>query len=232
MHSAVMQNKDYIKFANKSTVEVLALSSLEKGIQKGDRRADRYEATRDGETVEMMVSWPGLTLDEIVGMRKTQAGQYNDTGAIPYTAIVDPHTLEKMTFFKGGQSASTLIDAVKEQTKKLVAEHGKGMSRRDLAAIAEAIAEARELVAEGNYSKAISGIDKASKGAEEWPQSLSSKLSTARADVISSAEQKLDAIEEMVESDPLTAKRELGRLISKLRGTGLDDRARELRSEL
>ena len=43
MHSAVMQNKKYIKFANESTVEVIAVSRLDQAISKGDPKAGTYE---------------------------------------------------------------------------------------------------------------------------------------------------------------------------------------------
>ena len=34
MHSAVLQNKKYIKFASENTVEVMALGSLDDGVAK------------------------------------------------------------------------------------------------------------------------------------------------------------------------------------------------------
>ncbi|MEZ6197806.1 MAG: hypothetical protein R3F20_19120 [Planctomycetota bacterium] len=136
----MMQNKKYIKFAEENTVEVLSLGSLDQAVEKKDPKAATYK-TKDGR--ECMVEWPSLTFDEIMEIRKTPGGRFNDTGGIPYTCIVNPHTLEKMKFWSGGQSAKSIMEAAEEAKKALEKEHGKGIERKTIAKLNESIAEAK-----------------------------------------------------------------------------------------
>ena len=62
MHGSVLQNKKYIKFAGENTVEVMSLSALDKGIEKGDKRAATYKA-KDGNVY--LVGYPNLTVKQI-----------------------------------------------------------------------------------------------------------------------------------------------------------------------
>jgi len=96
VHGSVLQNKKYIKFAYENTVEVLALSRLDEGIQKGDKRAATYSGD-DGK--EYMVGWPNLTAADISSMCSSKAGSYNNTGKIPFTCIVNPHDEAEMVRF-------------------------------------------------------------------------------------------------------------------------------------
>ena len=76
MHSAVLQNKKYVKFSNKSTVEVISLSGLDKAVKNLDRKAKTYKGKdAGGKEVELMVAWPNLTYDEIMALRSSKAGQ-------------------------------------------------------------------------------------------------------------------------------------------------------------
>ncbi|MCA9321683.1 MAG: hypothetical protein KDB53_13160, partial [Planctomycetes bacterium] len=87
----MMQNKKYIQFAEENTVEVIALQRLEEAVEKGDSKAEKYTKTGpDGQETEYMVNWPSLTYDQMIAFNRTKAGQYNKTGKIPYTAIVNP----------------------------------------------------------------------------------------------------------------------------------------------
>lgn len=228
MHSAVMQNKDYIKFADKSTVEVIALGQLQKGIDRGDRKASTYKKKVNGEEVELLVEFPNLTVAEVMALRNSKASSYNDTGKIPFTALVDPHTEKEMVRWSGGTSGSTIMDRVKDVTKTLKKSHGKGISRKELGQLSEAIAESQEEAVEGEYSKAMTCLTKAGKKSKDWPQVMQQKLEKARAAVIQKANTQLDEIEAYGELDPVEAKKKLNRLKSKLRGTGLESRSKEL----
>ncbi|MFH0944691.1 MAG: hypothetical protein V2A76_05790 [Planctomycetota bacterium] len=92
MHSAVLQNKKYIKFADEGTVEVISLGGLEKGVEKGDKKAATYTQKVNGEDVEFLVEFPNLTVEEMVALNRSKASSYNDTGKIPFTALIDPFT--------------------------------------------------------------------------------------------------------------------------------------------
>ena len=224
MHSAVLQNKKYIKFAEDNTVEVLALGRLDEGIQKEDPKAAKYKAKDEqGNEVEYMVSWPNLTFEQIQALRSSKAGTYNDTGGIPYTAFVNPHTLEKMSFLKGGSSSKAVMESVEIAKKQLEEEHGKGLSRDELKRNEAAVAKAREEVADGDYDGAIKLLEKVGYGKDKTHEVLAAKLQTAHDEIVAAARARFDEIKEMEAKDQ---KRELSRFISKNKKTGLEDEAR------
>ncbi len=227
MHSAVLQNKDYIKFAEKSTVEVISLSALDQGVAKSDKKAAKYTATVDGQEVELMVEFPNLTYDEMIALNRSKASTYNDTGKIPFTCLVDPHTLEEIYRFPSA-SGGTIMKKVKEVTKDLKREHGPGISRKEIESLDDAITEASAQTKEGEFAAAVSALEKVAKNAEDWPQELQARLTKARETVLTEAEKRIAEIEATAGEDPEAATRELAKLRSKLRGTGLEDRVKEI----
>jgi hypothetical protein len=228
MHSAVMQNKKYVQFAEDNTVEVLALSRLEEGIQKEDRRAAKYKTKGpDGQEVEYMVEWPNLTAEDIIALDKSKAGSYNKSGGIPYTSLVDPWTLQEITHWSGGQSGKTIIEGVEDARKTLKKEHGDGYSRRQLRALEKGETSAREELAKGRYDRALQALEKGA-GKGDLPEIIQKRIETCRQEIVDAATAALDQIAEMGATDAAKAKRELGRIRSSLRGTGLEDRAQEI----
>jgi hypothetical protein len=232
MHSAVLQNEKYIKFAEKHTVEVITLNRLQEGIDKGDKKAETYEARLpDGTEVEYLVEFPGMTVAEMLALDTSKAGSYNDTGGIPFTAIVDPHTEKELQRWSGGQAASAIMEAVKEHRKTLVKEHGEGISRKqvqDLGATEQAAAAA---VAAGKFGDAFGALKKL--GDEQaWPQSMKDRVAVCKKKVMDAAAQKLAELETLAQSDPAGAKRELSKLATALKGTDLEGRASELLAAL
>lgn len=232
MHSAVMQNEDYIKFASANTVEVVCLGSLDQAVQAGDKKAGTYEAVVNGEKVQRMIEWPNLTYDEMIALNSSPGGQYNDTGKIPYTCIVDPHTQKQVWKYSGGSSAKAIQEAVKEARKVLDQEHGKGVARKDYRAFCDAESSATKLTTDGEFAKAIAAIQSATKNADEWPQEMQARRDTAKQAVIDAATAKLDEIESAVDSDAVQAKRDLDKLSTKLTGTGLEARVKEIAKKL
>ncbi len=228
MHSALMCNKKYIEFANENTVEVISLDRLEDGVKEKDRKAETYEAKVDGKTVRYLVEFPGLTVEDMVALRSSKAGTYNQTGKIPYTAVVDPWTLTELKSWNGGQGAGTIQDAVVEAKKAMVKEHGKGVSRKDLTLVRDADRDAKGKAEKGDFAAALDRLAKLDAKAEKWADALKEQLKTAKADVIAAAEKALAAIEEKKASDAAAAKKELATLTTRLRGTGLEAKAKEL----
>ncbi len=225
MHSAVLQNKKYTKFASRNTVEVLSFGGLAAAIEKGDKRAATYKGKdASGKPVDLMVNWPNLTAEQIGAMRKTKAGRYNDTGKIPYTCIVDPHTLERMHVITGGYSAKGLMEEVKTARKTLRQAHGKGLSRDTLSTINKAAATSAKLAADGEWDKALAALKKVSAKSQELPETVRAIITTARDNVIASARTRLDAIKAMESRD---AKRAIARFANKVRKTGLYDEAKD-----
>ncbi|HEX5139074.1 MAG TPA: hypothetical protein VFY93_19045 [Planctomycetota bacterium] len=227
MHGSVLQNKKYISFAEDNTVEVLSLSSLEDGIAKQDKRAATYKAKgADGQEREFMISWPNLTLDDIKALHGSKAGTYNSTGKIPYTAVVDPFTLEEVGNLKGGYSVGALTELVTEQKKLLEKAHGKGVSRKTLNKVKAAEAEIQGLLSEGNLAKALTESAALQKKVAKEPAAILELAGKANAAALEAAGKKLDEIEAMIgRGDKAEAGKELGPLSRALKGTALEERA-------
>lgn len=229
MHAAVMENKKYIKFAERYTVEVACVSRLQEGVKKEDRKAATYEAKGpDGQVANYLVHWPGMTVEAMAAISRSPAGRYNNTGKVPYTCIVDPHTLKELKHWKGGTSAKSIMEEVKTAHKALEKAHGRGVSRKDLARFEDVERELPALVERGDYARAIKALEKAA--GSKPPAALAERVAASRERVVDAARQALDAIR--AEADPAAAAKALKKLMRKLRGTGLDADAKALLEKL
>lgn len=228
LHGSILKNKKYIEFAEKSSVEVICLSSLSEGIEKKDERADTYETERDGKKVECMIEFPSLTREEMLALSSSKGGSYNNTGKVPYTCVVDPYTLAELEMWQGGSvSASTLMEAVTNYGKALQKEHGKGLARKDLRTVAECEAKATALTEKGDYASALSEIAKVSAKGKEWPESLVTRLAQAKEGVTAAAAAELERALAQQAASPAEAKQALSRLLGKAKGTGLEERIKQ-----
>jgi hypothetical protein len=230
VHSAVLKNKKYIAFAEENTVEVIVLSDLDKGMEKSDRRAGTYkEKGADGQERECLIEWAGLTVEDIGALRGSKAGSYNKTGSIPYTAIVDPHTLEEMGKIEGGYGGGTLMDIVAAKRKELEKRHGKGVSRKSLAKVRDADAGIREELASGNLTKALADVAALEKRVAKESSAVIELAGKTRAEVLAAVGRQLDEIEATISrGETAEAARQLGPLARALKGTSLEARALEL----
>jgi hypothetical protein len=223
----VLQNKKYIAFAEENTVEVLSLDGLDEGIEKKDKRAGTYKAKdTDGQEKDFMLGWPNLTAEDIKNLRGSKAGSYNQTGKIPYTAIVDPHTLEEMDNIKGGYGAGTLQDLVTAKKKELEKAHGKGVSRKTLTKVKEADAGIRKALADGNLVKALTDSAALQKKVAKESPAIVEMAQKTGVEVLEAAGKQLDEIEAMItRGESAAAMKQLGPLSRALKGTTLEDRA-------
>ncbi|MHC4939418.1 MAG: hypothetical protein ACYTHK_10650 [Planctomycetota bacterium] len=237
MHGSVLQNKKYIKYAYENTVEVIAMGGIESAIaaarKKGDKRADTYKAKDEsGKEVEYLVSWPGLTLEDMKKLGSSKARSYNDTRGIPHVAIVNPHTLEKVDGWNGG-SAGKIMDAVDELKKELKKQYGKPISRKILAKTRKEEDKVRKELDAGNLGKAFvlcAGFEK--KLAKKGPAfvAMADKL---KADIMTAATKKVEECEGLVaRGETKAAEKELKKFIRYLKGTPLEARADELMKKI
>jgi hypothetical protein len=225
----VLQNKKYIKFAEENTVEVLALGRLDEGIEKKDRRAETYKGKNEkGEEVDFLVEWPNLTPELVKSLASSKAGSYNNTGKIPYTSIVNPHTLEEMDKIQGGYGMGTLTDMVEVAKKALNSQYGKSLSRKDLTKVNKLCADVHECLGEGDFVKAFAGLKTLDKTVDKAPDSLKDLAKKANDEAIEAAGKKLDEIEGMIADNPKDAAKILGTLTRVLKGTSLEERATDL----
>ena len=233
MHAGVMQNKGYRDFAEQHTVEVIALGSLAEGIEKNDKRAEEYEVKENGKIVKYMVEFPRLTRAQVLALGSSKAASYNQTGGVPYTCVVDPYTQEELKHWEGGaHSAKSLMEEIEVLHAKLVAEHGKGLARKDLRRYEESEAKALEASGEGEFAKALETLRKVAKRSDAWPEELRQRVKESEATVLRQAAKALDEIETLAATDAQEAKRSVARMRSRLRGTGLEERAAKILADL
>ena len=231
MHSAVMMNKKYIEFANENTVEVISLQRLDEGVQKKEKNAETYEAKVDGKTVNYLVQFPGMTVDEMLEMNKTKANTYNNTGKIPYTCVVDPWTETELSHWQGSTPVGDITDAVLAAKKTLTKDHGKGAARKDVKVLADAAKDATAKTEKGEFASAIDALAKVGAKSDKWADSLKDELKADKQKIVDSAQAALDKIKETNATDAEKAKKDLAAIAAKLKGTGLEDKAKTLLTE-
>ncbi len=223
----MLQNKKYIAFAEENTVEVLCLSRLDEGIEKKDKRAGTFKAKDiDGQEKDFMLGWPNLTAEEIKNLAGSKGGSYNQTGKIPYTAVIDPYTLEEMDTIKGGYGAGSLMDLVAVKKKDLEKQHGKGVSRKTLTKVKDADAGVRKELAAGNLAKALADSAALQKKVAKEAPAIVEMAEKTGVEVLAAAGTKLDEIEAMLaRGEKAEAMKQLGPLSRALKGTTLEERA-------
>lgn len=227
MHGSVLQNKKYIAFAEENSVDVLTMDRLDEGINGKDKRAGTYTRKDvDGQEKEFLLSWPSLTVEELKAMNGSKAGSYNKTGGLPYTAVVDPHTLEEMGNIKGGFAMGALTDLVAQKKKELEKAHGKGVSRKTLAKVKEAEVGIRGHLAKGDLAKALADSAALQKKVAKEPTAVVEMAAKVNAEVLEAAGKSLDEIEAMIgRGEKAEAGKQLGPLSRALKGTALEERA-------
>ena len=235
MHSAVMQNKKYIKFANKNTVEVIAMGSIERGVSSGHRNARTYEVKDplSGKIRKEFALFPGLTLEDMQKLNRSKAVSYNQSGKIPHTAIVDPFSLEKITEWVGGTSSKAIMEQVKAALKTIRKEHGAPkLSRKDLFKIRASLKKSLLALHKKDFNRAWSEIRTVRKKAEKLPQEVQEEIRPVEAKIMDFARARLDEAQGLIEKNPAKAKMIAGGLASKLKGTALEERAQEILDEI
>ena len=230
MHSAVLQNKKYIEFAGDNTVEVLALGRLDEGISKGDPKAATYKGKdADGNEIEYMLSWPGLTKDQINTLRSGKAGTFNDTGGIPYTSLINPHTGEKMRGYSGGQSSKQMMGNIEAIKAELNKKYGPSLKRSDLAKYEVGAKDAADLLKSKGAGKAMPKVVALMKKWAKKSATLAARSKALKEQVLETAGEELDTAEEKIgEQDMKSAKKILAGLKSALRKSSLEARWKQL----
>jgi len=226
----VLQNEKYIDFANDNSVEVLALGSLQDGIDKKDRRAETYEGKDEkGNPVKFMKEFAGMTAEQINALNGSPGGQYNKTGKIPYVGIVDPFTLQEIKSQPGGFAAGQLMDAVAEAKAKLNKEHGPSVKRSSLKKIEAAVKSVEATLEKGGAAKAFADYAKLEASVAKEPEALKAKTKPVHEKILEAAKSDLDKAEGLISSGDLKgATTILNSLKSGLKGTDLEAKLKEL----
>lgn len=234
LHKSLMSDPEYVTFAYEHTVEVLALDRLQEGVDKGEDRAATFDVKVGRKTVQHLVEFPGLTVEDVLALRRSKASTYNKSGGLPYTALVDPFTEDELKSWKGGGvTPAEVMEAVKEARTKL-AKTSKGKPRAELRAVADLEATAAAKTKTREFAAVLDACAAADKKADKdgWPKHLRARVASAREASIAAATEALDAIEAAQAEDAVQAKKDLSTLLPRLRGTGLEDRAKTLLATL
>ncbi len=224
MHRSVLTNKKYIKFAEANTVEMLSMGNLAKGRGAGDKRAETFTA-KDGK--EYLVGWPNLTPEEF---EKSQAPRkYKEGNGIPETAIVNPHSGEKMDSKLGVWAMGKLVDAVTAAKKQLTKDYGKGVTRKDLKKVNKEAAKTRSMLEKGEIVKALKAAQAQWKKLAKKPKVLQDIVAKLLDECFADAEKQLDELEAVIgRGEKKSAARTLGPLARALKGSRLEKRVNEL----
>ena len=226
MHRSVMQNKKYMKWATKTSVEVVIVSGLQaRGIDKNDPRAATFKG-KDGK--QYLINWPSLTVDQLKKLNSSKAAAFKVNGGYPTTHVIDPHTLEPVQTWNT-VSAGALMDAGSKVAKDLKKKHGKGISRKNLAKFNKGVAKARELAKDGKLTNALGEAAKLQAASKKMPALLQEKADGLMSDFMSDVEKFFD------EADALFARGEKKKAVKMIRpylrfvrGTPLEARGKEL----
>jgi hypothetical protein len=230
MHSAVLQNEDYIKFSDENTVEVIALSRLDEAISKNESKAGEYDAKDDeGKPVKRMREYPSLTKDEMLALDRSKAASYNNTGKIPFTCIVNPWDEAEMQRFSGGQSAKTIMEAAVAAKKSLNASKGPSLSRPVLKKFDLDSKKLLEAMPKAGSAKTLTDFNKVVKGLGKDAAAMKPATDKVLATILEAVTKDLDDAEAALGGgDAAAAKKILDKLAPALKGTELEARVKEL----
>lgn len=225
----MLQNPAYIKFSRESCVELMCMKDIEQALAEKPAHALTYK-TKDayGDEIECFECCPGVTVDQMKQLHEGKPIEYMKGPLMPYTAVVDPHTLKDLGGIERGQatSAAAFIEVISRHVKALEAEHGKGVDARLWEYVAEAQTKVDLLLGEDKLDKALALVDEMEKKTARQHETVQRKVAASREAVLADAARRLDALEKQIQGGQGgQARTEASRLAKLLKGTELADRA-------
>ncbi len=235
MHRSVLENGSYAKFAATNTVEMLVTEEMDRALADKSARIKTYKDSDPyGDPVEYLVRFPGVTIEQLRGLSNSAAINYIAPGnKIPYTAIVDPHTLKEMEGFTGKYQPGDLMALVKKHTKTLVNKHGKGIPRKVWNDMIESEIQIDMLLGQTKIVDAMGVYTALARETFRLPTIIRNRVSAAMDTILEDAEKRLKTIEkEAAQGKKDKLRREASRLARVLTDTPLADKARALVQKL
>ncbi|MGH7163111.1 MAG: hypothetical protein ACREID_06485 [Planctomycetota bacterium] len=229
----MLQDKSYIRFAAENSVEVISMEEMEKALAEKGAMVRTY-TSKDayGDEVECLAEFPGLTIAQLERLSDGKAIEYMEGGKIPYTAIVNPHTLEPMEGMKGKKSSRELMDAVARHRKALEAEHGPGLPRKSWNELAEGQVAIDVALAAGDIPKAMKIARGLERLVERGHEHARRKAASSLRVVLSDAGERLDEAEQLRDAGKAKEAAEIAAsLAPALQGTELQGRVEALRAK-
>jgi hypothetical protein len=225
----VLDNPSYIKFSRESCVELMCMKDIEQALAERPAHAATYK-TKDayGDEIECFECVPGVTIKQMLALHEGKPIEYMKGPLMPYTAVVDPHTLADLGGIERGQatSASAFIEVISRHVKTLEAEHGKGVEAKLWEYVLDAQVRVDLLLGEEKLDKALALVDEMARKTARQHETVQRKVGAAREAVLADAARRLDALEKKIEGGMGGQERaEASRLAKLLKGTELADRA-------
>ncbi|MCZ6786876.1 MAG: hypothetical protein O7E54_06890 [Planctomycetota bacterium] len=182
MHSSVLHNARYVKFAEKNTVEVITMEETDRAIREKSRIIRTYKGKDiHGEDVDYLVELPGMTLEDVrtISSGNSPALDYIQGNKIPYHAIVDPHTLREMEGFYGKKSAQQIIEIVGRHVRALKKQYGPGVPRKLWRQLVRLEAEIDNLLVKEDIAGAMKAYRTAARLFKQPPELIGERLESA-----------------------------------------------------
>jgi hypothetical protein len=210
----------------------MCMKDIEQALAEKPDRAKTYK-TKDpyGDEIECFECCPGVTIDQMKLLHEGKPLEYMKGPLMPYTAVVDPHTLADLGGIERGAatSADGFIAVISKHVKALEAQHGKGCDSRLWEYVLESQTKVDLLLGEEKLDKALALVAEMEKKTAREHETVKRKVAAARDAVLSDASARLDALEKQIGGGlGGQAKAEAARLAKLLAGTPLAERATAL----
>ena len=233
MHRSVLQSKVYIKYAEANTVEVISMEEMDRALREKSRLVRTYKASDAyGDEVHFLAEFPGLTVKQLERLSNSGATDYMSGNRIPYTAIVDPHTLRELDHVLGVVTPKELIARIQVQRAALESRHGAGIERKLWRRVAGAQVEIDLLLGEGKLESALAVHRDLAKRTIQSPEAIRRRVRISLDVILDDAAKRLDVLEQRLgtgDADKMRAASEELRTLSRaLAGTRLSRRAAAL----
>ncbi|MFI5402441.1 MAG: hypothetical protein ACHQ1G_05850 [Planctomycetota bacterium] len=225
----MLANPAYIKFSRENCVELMCMKDIEQAVKEKPANATTYKAKDAyGDEIECFECCPGVTITQMLALHEGKPLEYMKGPLMPYTAVVDPHTLADLGGIERGQetSAQGFIDVISPHVKALKEKHGSGVDSKLWEFVLDAQTRVDLLLAEGKLDKALALADEMEKKTVRQHETLERKVKASRDAVLADAAGRLDTLEKQIQGGQGgTARAEATRLAKLLKGTELADRA-------
>jgi hypothetical protein len=225
----VLSNPSYIRFSREHCVEVMCMKDIEQALAEKPAHAATYKVKDPyGDEIECFECCPGVTVAQMKALHEGKPLEYMKGPLMPYTAVVDPHTLEDLGGIARGEatSAEGFIAVIAPRAKALVEKHGKGVDSKLWEFVVEAQTRADALLGEEKLEEALALCAELEKRTAREHETVKRKAAATRDTVLADAASRLDELAVMKKGGRGGA--EAARLAKLLRGTPLEARALEL----
>jgi len=216
------------------------MKDIEQALTEKPDRAKTYVAKDPyGDDIECFECCPGVTVKQMLALHEGKPLEYMKGPLMPYTAIVDPHTLQDLGGIQRGEAttAEAFIAVISRHAKVLEEQRGKGTDSKLWEYVLDAQTRVDLLLGEEKLEKALALVAEMEKKTARQNDTVTRKVEAARETVLSDAAARLDALEKRMGGAPAFAGRASAggpgadvraeaRLLAKLlKGTNLADRA-------